>query len=161
MKEIQLSKGKVALVDDEYFTALSNYKWHAMKDGQNWYACMTIGSKNHQKRLMMHRVILQLEDPTIVCDHIDGDGLNNQKLNLRKCSNQENGRNRRVNRTNSTGYKGVLFKPARKMYQASINVNGKFIFGGHFPNAIEAAKRYNELALEHHGEFARLNPINS
>lgn len=159
MKEIILTKGKIASVDDEDYNALMHYKWAAIFDGNNWYAYMSMGSRGNQKRIMMHRVLLQLTDPSIVCDHIDGNGLNNQKYNLRKCTNDLNSRNRRVKRINTTGFKGVLFKPKHRAFQASINVKGKFFFGGHFKTAIDAAKRYNELAVQHHGEFARLNTI--
>lgn len=159
MKEIPLTKGKVALVDDEDYTALMNYTWRAIEDGGNWYACMSMGSKSKQRRLMMHRILLQLTDPKEVCDHKDGNGLNNQRDNIRKCSNQKNSCNRRMKRNNSIGYKGVIFKPKHKKYQASINVNGKFIWGGHFDTPTQAAVRYNELAIVHHGAFANLNTI--
>jgi hypothetical protein len=159
MKEIKLTKGKVALVDDEDYESLSVNKWAGMFDGNNWYAYRTSGSRGKRFRIMMHRFILGLTNQKEVVDHKDGDGLNNQKVNLRVCHNNQNSMNRRVKFNAKCGYKGVLYKEKHKSYQASINVKGKFIFGGHFKTPIEAAKRYNELAVIHHGEFAKLNTL--
>lgn len=159
MKELKLTKEKVAIVDDDVYDDLIKYKWSALCDGCNWYAYMTIGSKKNQKRLMLHRIIMLLTNPKVFCDHIDGNGLNNQRSNLRICTSALNSRNRRMKKTNTIGFKGVSYKAKHKKFQASINIDGKFIFGGHFDSAVDAAKKYNDLALQYHGEFAKLNTL--
>lgn len=101
----------------------------------------------------MHQLFI--ESKTI--DHKDGNGLNNTELNLRDASNCENNFNVGLTKRNKSGFKGVY--KARKGYVATIRKCGKLIHGGTFPDPVSAAKKYNELALIHHGEFAWLNQL--
>jgi hypothetical protein len=155
MRQIKLTKGKFALVDDEDFEWISVWKWHAIIDRGRWYAVrMTRDERYKRKRLLMHRLILGR--PLMGIDHKDMDGLNNQKFNLRLCTHQENQRNRTKTSVNTSGYKGVSLD-RRKYYRAFIVVNKKQVHLGTFPDKISAAKAYDTKAKELFGEFARLN----
>lgn len=103
-----------------------------------------------------------LKKPKIFIDHIDRNGLNNMRSNLRFTTVALNACNTRFLSKSKSGYRGVyLYRNGYMVgqYTACILVKRNKIFGGYFPTAIEAAKKYNELALKYHGEFARLNPI--
>ena len=157
MKKIKLTQGKFALVDDNDFERLNQFKWCAAGNNKNnyFYAIRTIAKKN----IGMHRVILNAVESIYHVDHIDGDTLNNQKSNLRLCTNSENRRNQKLNKKSTTGYKGVSIRKINNTYRSQIKFNSKTICIGHYKTAIEAAKAYNEKAKELHGEFARLNII--
>jgi len=102
----------------------------------------------------MHRVIVNAPKDKFV-DHRNGNPLDNQKHNLRLCSNAENGRNRGKNKNNTTGYCGVI-KNGKK-YQAAIKIGGKRLCFGSYHTPEEAARAYDVGAIKYHGEFARLN----
>lgn len=109
MKEIQLSRqGKyrdkyVALVDEEDFETLKKFRWHVDKLGRSFYASRNITVNGKRQRIFMHWEVLNSK----WIDHIDHDGLNNQKSNLRFCTRQENNMNRRKSENKSSIYKGV------------------------------------------------------
>ena len=92
-------------------------------------------------------------------DHIDGNGLNNQRNNLRKATHQENMMNRQSNKNSSSQFKGVHWYERTNKWQARITFNQKRISLGYFTSEIDAAKTYNKKALELFGEFAKLNFI--
>lgn len=159
MKEIPLTQGKVAFVDDSDFERLSKYKWFATQNRKNgnWYARTTIMTKETKcghTSIGMHRMILG--DEFKVIDHKDGNGLNNQRLNLRGCSYAQNQMNKRIAKTNKTGYKGVF--PSGNKFISKVGINKKTVRLGRFNTAIEAAKAYNEYVKKHFGKFANLNP---
>jgi hypothetical protein len=160
MREILLTKGMVALVDDEDFEALNRYKWHA-SGRKKVYADHKIGPMKGSTSIKMHRAILNLTDPNLVVDHIDGNTLNNQKYNLRICKFVQNTWNTGKHIDNTTGFKGVHIKSGRKVkrYACVLFANGKHVFGGNFDNPVDAAKKYNELSRQYHGEFAYQNPV--
>lgn len=108
------------------------------------------------KRMFIHRFILGLSrgDGKIV-DHIDGDTLNNRKTNLRICTAEQNTWNRKMNKTNTTGYTGVWFNRRINRWRASIGMNGKHVCLGHFKTIEEAGEAYEKAAKEHRGEFVR------
>src|ERR1700752_5302510 len=156
MKEIQLTQGKVALIDDEDFELVSQFKWHAdRKTGGRWYAKRQVGREN----IFMHRFILGLPVGHVPqTDHRDNDGLNNQRYNLRVSTSSQNGANSFPR--GARPFKGVCLRvrPGRKpCYQAGITVNSQFIYLGSYQTAEEAAQVYDFAALEHFGEFARIN----
>ena len=156
MKEIKLSQGKVALVDDEDFESLNQFKWSATKIGNTFYAVRNIRVDGKRTPQYMHGAIMKGKG----IDHRDGNGCNNQKSNLRFCTKSKNAMNMRKQENTSSIYKGVYFnKPARK-WLASIGINGKPIHLGCFDSEIEAAKAYNAKAIEFFCEFANLNVIN-
>lgn len=159
MKQIPLTQGLFALVDNEDFEELNKFKWCAIKvrESNNYYAARGVNMKTTTLGIKMHRYILGLTDPKIKCDHIDHNGLNNQRYNLRPSTNAENTRNRGSKPNSSSIYKGVTWNKKAKKWIAQININGKNKYLGSFIDEIEAAKVYDVMAKLHHGEFAWLN----
>lgn len=170
------NKGKYfAKVDDEDFEYLNQWNWCASKE----YSPKHVYAARHQmengKRVgfRMSRVLLGVNDPLVYVDHIDHDTLNNQKYNLRKCTNAQNQMNKTAcGRSKYLGvslYKGTTkyFHKGTNMYKTSITirwkaqicVNGKKIALGHYLDEKLAAIAYNIAAQKHFGEFANLNII--
>lgn len=159
MKEICLTRGQVALVDDDDFEKVSKYKWWAAKVINKEYISYYAHAQYKGKRLILHRVILGLDsDNNFYIDHINGDTLDNRQNNLRVCTSSQNQMNRRVQQHSSV-YKGVFFLRNRKKWVATLTFNKKCIFIGYFDYEIDAAKSYNKKAIELFGEFAHLNKI--
>ena len=145
MKEIELTNGGVALVDDEDYEFLSGFRWNRADDLHTSYAVKCFWLKEEKKRRTfgMHR-FLAINDSEYEVDHIDGNGLNNQKLNIRSvrpCANQWNAR-RRVD--NTTGYAGVTF--LRGKYQARMQYKRKDYYLGVYGTAEEAHQAYLNAA---------------
>lgn len=107
----------------------------------------------------LHRLIMKVTNSKINIDHRDGNGLNNQKYNLRICSQSDNAKNQKLSRINSTGFKGVHYFKQYNKFMAQITVNYKKVFLGYYDDKTEAAKAYNIAAIKHHGEFAQLNTL--
>jgi hypothetical protein len=154
MKEIPLTQGKVALVDDEDYEELSKFKWYAELDGNAWYARRTVARDGRSLTVLMHRVILKLPIG-IEADHVNRDGLDNRRKNLRSATHAENGRNRRLQRNNTVGYRGVY--RARHRFAAAIKVNDRTIYLGRFDTPESAGHAYDDAARLYFGEFAYLN----
>lgn len=156
MREIQLTRGKVALVDDRDFEAMSHYKWHARKGVRTWYAeghgHREDGAPTH---LSMHRLIMGAPEGMQV-DHIDGNGLNNTRENLRLCTRAENQFNRACSGGKSK-YKGVSLHRNGKKWRAQIWFADKRVDLGLFIDEEDAARAYDEAARRLFGQFARLN----
>ena len=157
MKTIQLTKGYVTIVDDEYFDFLSRYKWHAneQKNKGNIVrvsAMTTIKDGDRKRNAYMSRLITTAPKGKEV-DHINGDTLDNRKINLRICSHAENSRNRKKPIGNNQ-YKGV--RKNRRKYAAYIQ-GGKYL--GLYDTPEQAAFAYNEAAKDYYGEFACLNVV--
>ena len=158
MREIPMSNkpGLVALVDDKDFERLSKHRWRAKQDRDTWYAYTDVYEGEKRRMKSMHGMIIKSVKPQI--DHIDHDGLNNQRSNLRAATNSENQRNRSKEKGNTSGFKGVSFQKSTGMWQASIRVNGKLEYlGASFGTAEEAARAYDEAATWEHGKFANPN----
>jgi hypothetical protein len=155
MKQIQLSQGKVALVDDADFEWLNQWKWHVIWDGFNWYAARNIRKGKQRQTIGMHNVILKTTRG-IIGDHKDHNGLNNQRQNLRICTNQQNAFNSRP-KGGSSQYKGVSWHTRDKFWYARIRYNGRLLHLGRFNNEICAAKAYDRKAKELFNDFAYTN----
>lgn len=160
-KSIPLTQGKIALVDDEDYEYLNQWKWQARKNRRGdrvwtWYAARLENQSGRRVLLLMHRVIMAVADSNLKVDHRDGDGLNNQRSNLRECTNSENSKSRRRSQNNTTGYKGVTLEKSGK-YRARIRVNYKSINLHSYLTAIEAARAYDDAAKKYYGDFALLN----
>lgn len=156
MKEIQLTQGQVALVDDEDYDYLNQFNWCAIKTKYTCYAIRQVRDIHgncRQRHIKMHREIMSTSHD-LVCDHIDHNGLNNQKSNLRNCTTGENNCN--VGKSYKVNYIGVTYNRG-KYINANITVNGKTIRLGTFKTEEEAAHAYDDAALKYHGEFANLN----
>lgn len=157
MKQIPLTQGKFALVDDEDFEELNKHKWYAQKDGNTFYANRKVGiGQGKEKVDIMHRIILGVTDSKIKVDHIDHNGLNNQRQNLRIATSAQNAMNKKSSKNTSSKYKGVTYRRLNK-WEASIYLFKKYKYIGIFSTEIEAAKAYDEMAKLHFGEFACLN----
>ncbi|WP_204371549.1 HNH endonuclease [Burkholderia multivorans] len=157
MKEISLTRGKVALVDDDDYEHISQYKWHVSSSG---YARRNVPHPTkYGKRtlLLMHRAIMGLShDDKREVDHIDGNRLNNCRANLRICSHSENARNKSPYAHSTVGLKGVTKKGGGERWKAQIMLNGRRKHLGYFATPEEAHAAYRKAAAELHGEFARL-----
>lgn len=151
-----------ALVDDADFLYLNKFKWQALRIRNKWYAKRdrVVGDVGG-KCILMHREIFKISGGNkIQVDHINGDGLDNQKNNLRLCSNQQNNCNKSKYKTNTSGYKGVTFdknSKRQKRWMAQITFSGKRLALGYFKDRLDAAKAYDEKAKELFGQFAVLN----
>lgn len=160
MKQILLTQGQVALVDDEDYEYLNQRKWFAKKDRNNFYVARQVHvSVGKQKMVFMHRVILNIEDIKIEVDHFDSNGLNNQRCNLRTATRSQNCANRVSFKNSTSKYKGVGWVKRQNKWHAKIRKNGQVKHLGFFDNENEAAMVYNKAALEMHGGFAHLNNI--
>lgn len=157
-REIPLSRGLVALVDDDDYDRVAAVgKWYANPSDRTFYARKNfyIGGGRRAPRyrsLKMHTLITGLA----LVDHANNNGLDNRKANLRPATQQQNSRNRQLRSDNSTGYKGVSFSRERNDWTACI-FDGRTIHLGRHPNPIAAARAYDAAALDLFGEFARLN----
>lgn len=157
MKKIKLTKGYEAFVDDSDYDELSKHKWHVSENSRNAYAIRTIHFPGGKKKTVrMHRQIMGAS-PDLEIDHIDHNGLNNQRRNLRECNNIQNQMNR-VKVFGKSIFKGVTIKPNKKNYaSASIRVNKKLLHLGYFDNEESAARAYDKAAYMYFGEYANLN----
>lgn len=156
-KEIPLTQGYVALVDDEDYERIIQRKWNVMKHGNNFYGHghRKIGQGIYKKELL-HRVVLNAPKGTIV-DHKNGNGLDCRKENLRFSDHSGNMHNSGKRKKNTSGYKGVGWVAHCRKWKARICHHRVEIYLGLYENAQEAAKAYDEAAKVYHGEFARLN----
>jgi hypothetical protein len=155
--EITLSSGDITLVDAADFSAIRElrYGWViARRRGVN-YAIRFDYKEGVRYGIQMHRLIMQ-PPRHLVVDHINGNGLDNRRANLRVCTQAENLRNRHTT-SNRSGFKGVT--AVMGGFKAEIRTQVKRIYLGYFKTAEEAAHAYNEAAQTYHGEFARLNVI--
>jgi hypothetical protein len=152
MKYIELTRGKVAIVDDEDFERLNQLKWHVTRFGYagHWFP--------KKKYVFMHNLI-QKVPIGMQPDHINRNKLDNRKCNLRICTKSENNINKSLHPCNTSGFRGVHFYKSRKKWQAYINKDSKRTFLGYFKTKEEAALVYNNFALKYFGEFAVLNKL--
>lgn len=149
MKEIKLRKNGSVLVDDEDFEWLNQWKWSLHKINKKYFYAERYS--NH-KTIPMHIFIMKTPKGMVV-DHIDHNGLNNQKSNLRNCTIKENFLNRKP--SSATGYLGV-YKNGNKFIAQKI-INGKVKHLGYFNDPKLAALEYDKKAKEISGKFANLN----
>ncbi len=155
-KEIRLTQNKITIVDDIEFEQLNRYKWYALKNGRTFYAMRHAGMFPFKFLISMHREILCTPENRQT-DHINGNGLDNRRCNLRICTWAENQQNRGAARNNVSGYKGVSFQQGK--WIALITKNKETTYIGRYSTPQEAALAYNKAAIKLHGKFAKLNVI--
>ena len=156
MKEISLTQNKVALVDDEDFEWLNQFKWYACWSGWVWYAIRKSPILDGKRiTILMHREIMNAPNGVPV-DHRNSNGLDNRRENVRLCTNQQNMHNRKkANRNNKLGIKGVCWHRNTKKFRSQINLNGKKIHLGLFNVLGDADSAYRKAEEKYFGEFAR------
>lgn len=152
--EIPLTRGMVALVDDED-APLARMKWAALKTNTRglFYAVRNLRSGG----LYLHRVVLGITDPRVRVDHRNGDGLDCRRANLRVATPTQNARNARAHRDCRSGFKGVSYHPATGKWVARIFRNGVCRSLGLHATPEAAARAYDAAARQADGEFARPN----
>ena len=167
MKEIPLTQGKVAVVDDRDFDRIAKWKWFAVKQGSSWYAKRATWKPGRIYRgdvvhVLMHHAVLGVRR-SIHVDHRDGNGLDNRRSNLRVATQAQNSRNRRKlcgDRTTSR-YKGVSRGVHtinwKKPWRAELTLNRSRKYLGYFATEIGAALAYDAAAHRYFGKFAAPN----
>lgn len=164
MRKILLTHGEYAIVDNEDYDRLmeSGFKWRleSRSEGQR-YAARHRGTLHPlgDATIRTHREVMRAREGDHV-DHLNGDGLDNRKKNLRVCTHSDNMRNRKVlGKNNTSGFKGVSWNRGMKKWSAQIQFERKNVRLGFFVDSKEAARAYNRAAKQYHGEFAKLNKI--
>jgi hypothetical protein len=141
----------ICAVSSADFNLVRSYRWSVhVKRHTNYAETRTGGAK-----VRLH----QLLSPSVEVDHIDGNGLNNQRTNLRPVTEAQNSANRKKTGGRTSTFKGVNWQKHAQKWRAEIRVGGKNFHLGYFVNEQDAAKAYNAAALQHYGEFAKLNDI--
>lgn len=165
MKKIPLygviAAGRVALVDDADYDLVSGYRWNAREwtrpsgGTEGPYAVSSRWANGRNNPISMHKLITGYART----DHRNGDCLNNQRFNLRPATTAQNNHNQRPRHGTSSRYKGVVWHRRVAKWQASIKLDGRFIYLGVFTSEEEAALAYNAAAFEAWGEYAWLNEV--
>jgi hypothetical protein len=168
IRHIPLTRGKFAIVDDFNYYKVCKYSWRVYPTKYTCYALSfkdvlksryeTMGKNRIIKRenIHMHKLLLDAPEGFEV-DHINGNGLDNRMCNLRIATRSQNMMNKRKAKGKKYGYKGIF--PLRNKFRAEVIVNGEKFVSESFVNAIDAARKYDEMALIHHGEFAKTNKM--
>lgn len=147
MRKIPLTRGKFALVDNADFQSISGFNWQACPHRRTWYA------RRAQKPQSLHQFIMGING----VDHVNGNGLDNRRSNLRPATNSQNAMNRRKPRGTLSKFKGVTWNRSANKWHAQIKLNGKLKYLGVFSIETDAAKAYDGAASDLFGSFARLN----
>ena len=155
-KAISLTKGAFAIIDPDDLPLITQHSWHLKEYAHLKYAVRDHYENGKRTTIKMHRVIAEA-NPGEPVDHINGDGLDNRKSNLRICTGSQNAMNQRPQSGRTSKYKGVHWHKTKNKWIASIGINGKVSTIGSFNTELEAAKAYNNEARKLFGEFARVN----
>jgi len=153
VKKIPLTQNKYAIVDDEYFAYLMQWKWYFNRG----YAVRNVSVCNNMRgQIYMHRFINKTP-PELLTDHMNMDTLDNRKHNLRNATRGQNKRNSGKQKNNKSGFKGVSWNDHSNKWLVYISCGGKRVNLGSFNDPIDAAETYDIAAYHLHGEFAKLN----
>lgn len=150
MRRIPLTQGKFSIVDDEDFEEMSKFKW--CLSGDKRYAAGWVGGR----MTYMHRVLTG-NDKTKKTDHINRNGLDNRRSNLRLVTNSQNSMNRNSGSNNTSGYKGVTWDKTHNKWKAYIRIDGRQKNLGFFSNKSDSVLAYDKAAKKYFGEFAKTN----
>jgi hypothetical protein len=148
--EIRLTHGFVAVINDQDIDIVGQHLWRTRKGKYTWYA------ETGHRGVKMHNLIMS-PPPGIQVDHINRNGLDNRRANLRLATHQEQMRNRKKFANSSSRYKGVTWHKGSKKWQANIRVDGKLIYLGKYVHEQDAALAYDAAAKHYFGEFADPN----
>lgn len=153
--EISLTKGKIAIVDAADAEMVNRHKWYAATCGSStFYASTKVHEGGKAKHVLMHRLITGAVSGQVV-DHVNGDGLDNRRTNLRITTTQGNAWNHRGQRGAKSQYRGLSFYGG--MFYVRIFVNGRNQYLGRYTDERLAARVFDFAAVKHFGEYARLN----
>jgi hypothetical protein len=156
-RRIYLGEGEWAILDQQDYYRLCNFKWHVNGTNGKFYAVRQIKVDNkHTKRMYLHREIMNAPKGFVV-DHKDGNSFDNRRVNLRLATRSQNSCNKRKRANTSSQFIGIYWDKAKRKWVARIKYQGKSRMIGNFVDEIEAAKAYDEAAKKYHREFARLN----
>jgi len=156
---ISLTQGLWAVVDEADVAQIAQHVWQATRVKNGWYASRY--EPGVRKPILMHRQILGLlpgRAPEV--DHLNLDGLDNRRINLRTATHSQNLFNHPRRSNNTSGYKGVSYRKDSGKWIAGIMVGGRAIRLGQYADAVTAARAYDAAARRLHGDFARLNFAN-
>lgn len=154
MREIPLTKGHVALVDDENYDSIIIFTWRSIPEKHTNYAIKGWSPETH---MQMANAVMGQPPKGYTWDHKDRNGLNNQKNNLRLATPQQNAANRTNTKKSLSSFRGVARYHLHHKWAARVKVDNKLIFLGFFDNKEEAARCYDKAAIKYFGEFANLN----
>ncbi len=154
-RRIPLTKGKFAIVDPEDYNRLNKFKWRISSARLTYYAQRAQKVNGKWTSVMMHRQVIDVPDDMVV-DHINHNGLDNRKANLRPATPAQNCWNTRFKK-GAGRFRGVVWNKKRKKWRVQISRGNKNIYTRFFDDEIEAAKAYDQAAKKYHGEFAVLN----
>lgn len=152
-REITLANGQIALVDDVDYKRLRKFRWHASPQKHTTYAVFCLPTRGGKRTIYMQNFLLR-PAPGYVVDHVNHDGLDCRRSNLRIATEAQNGFNRR-SAGNRTGFRGVIKRGSK--FWAAVAAYGQRYRAGPFDDAVGAANAYDALARKVHGEFAVLN----
>lgn len=159
MKEIQLTQGAVAKIDDGDYCRIAAYKWYYIKNNRHGGYAVRSETVSYdpyrRRRVWMHHEIYGPIPFGYEIDHVDVDGTNNQKSNLRLCNRSQNACNGHLRSDNQYGTKGIRYHAPNGKYQARVIVNGRRVSLGYYFTVEEAARAYDLAARLEYGEFAR------
>ena len=149
---VTLTKGYVAIIDADDLEIVNTSNWYASVKPRTVYAIRAVYNNGAQHILRLHRIIMKAPFGMEV-DHINGNGLDNRKINLRVVSKSENAKNRRIGLNNRSGFKGVSWSKKSGKWLSQIQHNGIVIYLGYYASKEEAYEAYCKASEKYHGEF--------
>lgn len=152
---VELTRGAYAIIDRADVPLVEGRRWRLVGQApQQYAAAVYVDDDGKRRSRLMHRVILAAPND-LLADHIDSDGLNNRRANLRLATDEQNAWNACLPSTNTSGYKGASWCSRRRRWRATIKSGGKQVWLGYFDSALQAHEAYRAAASRLRGEFAR------